>query len=84
MAIPSMRRRLGALEKLRPLEYPAFTGAEIDAIALRIDADDRFTNEEIARMRQHSPLIHGEVMISAYTGEVYMKRLGGLDWLVDI
>ena len=88
MPAPSIRRRLRNLEKLTMFAslfaYPPFSGKEIQALAKRIVKDDRFTNEEIARMHQHSPLVHGEVMITAREGEIFMKRYIGLDLLVDL
>jgi len=42
MALPSIRRRIGALEAVMPpvVDYPPFSSAEVEAIAERVQAGD--------------------------------------------
>ena len=88
MAISSIRRRVRKLETLprflSRLNHLPFTGAEIQAIANRIVEGDDFTGEEVARMHRHTPLMHGECLITAYNGNIFMKRYLGIDVLRDI
>jgi hypothetical protein len=83
MPIPSMRRRLRRLETEGPFRrichYSPLTPSEIDTIAHRLTQEERLTREEVERIGQHSPVIQGEVLITAYRGIVTMKRYVGLD-----
>jgi hypothetical protein len=83
MSIASVRRRLSSLEGsgvfTPPRTYRPFTPTEIQAIALRIEDDDRLSADELHRMEQHTPLVDHEVLISAHNGGVFMKRYIGID-----
>ena len=83
MPIASVRRRLIRLEEsgvfTPPRRYPPLTGPEIQAMALRIVEDDWLAPVEVRRLEQHSPVIDREILITAYNGNVFMKRYPGVD-----
>jgi hypothetical protein len=35
--------------------------------------------EEVERLERHSPVIHGELLITTHNGHVTVKRYGGID-----
>ena len=82
MALTSIRRRISALETvIRPVfDYPPLTPAEIEAIASRVRAGDSLEAEEVDRLMQHSPVFHGEYLITAYNREVTVNRCVGIDF----
>lgn len=63
----------------RVIDYPPFTPAEVEAIGRRVQAGDRLEAEEVERLEQHSPVIHGELLITTHKRHVTVKRYGGLD-----
>ena len=83
MPIESVRRRRVSLEEsgafIPPRRYPQFTSPEIQAMALRILDDDWLAPHEVRRLEQHSPVIDREILITAYNGNVFMKRYPGVD-----
>jgi hypothetical protein len=83
MPIATIRRRVGKLETEGPFRrirhYPPLTAQEIDTIVHRLEEDDRLTIEEVEPMEQHSPIICGEFLITAYGRRVIVKRYGGLN-----
>ena len=83
MPIASIRRRVGKLETKGPFRhirnYPPLTASEIDALAHRLEIDERLTHEEAERLEQYSPILQGELLISAHRGQVTIKRYIGLD-----
>jgi hypothetical protein len=42
-------------------------------------AGQGWTNEEAARVAKQSPIIQGELLITAHRGEVSIKRYPGVD-----
>ena len=83
MAMPSIRRRIGKLESesdlRRPRNYPPFTSSEIVEVARRVREGGRFANDELRRLEQLSPLVDGEFLITAFRGNIAVKRYGGVD-----
>jgi hypothetical protein len=83
MPLASIRRRVGRLEGvamfLSLVEYPPLTSPEIEAIAYRVEVGEPLTREEVDRLHHQSPIIEGELLITAYRGNVTIKRYGGLD-----
>jgi len=55
---------------MSPVEYPPLTSVEIEDVANRA---------QMGRLRQHSPIIDGELLITAYQGFVTVKRYIGVD-----
>ena len=87
MAIASIRRRIQALESVILIasfvEYEPLTSVEINAIAHRAQMGRQLTQEEVARLERQSPIVEGELLISAHRGDVFIKRYIGVD-LADI
>ena len=83
MAIASIRRRIQALESVilvdSLVEYAPLTSVEINAIAHRVQMGQRLTNEEVTRLERQSPIVEGELLISAHRGDVFIKRYIGVD-----
>jgi hypothetical protein len=81
--IPSIRRRLGALEALDAWspnrDYPPPTHSEILAIEQRMRAGGSLSRTELGQLEQHSPIIDGELMMTCWAGRFSMKRYIGLD-----
>ena len=61
------------------VEYPPLTSPEVNPIAYRVQMGKPLTADEMARLTQQSPVIEGELLISAHRGSVSIKRYGGLD-----
>ena len=80
MPSASVRRRLVALESVLVMpEFPPFTAAEIAALDERVRAGEEFTSTELKRVEQHSPLVSGELLITCYRGNLFIKRYIGVD-----
>jgi hypothetical protein len=83
MPIASIRRRIVALESViavvPEVDYPPLTPLEIEAVARRAQMGQRLTRDEAARLSQHSPIIAGELLITAHRGLIWVKRYGGVD-----
>jgi hypothetical protein len=83
MGFPAIKRRVGKLESVfapdRWAAYPPLTPEEIEALAGRMAAGQGWTNEEAARVAKQSPIIQGELLITANRGEVFIKRYPGVD-----
>ena len=83
MPIPSIRRRVGKLESsgtlYSPIDYPPLSLSEIEEFACRARDGDRFSRQERGRLQQHSPIVGGEVLMTAYRGQVVVKRYPGVD-----
>jgi len=45
---------------------------------------ERLAKEQVDRLTQRSPVMHGEILITAYGGNVFMKRYGGVDVVADL
>ena len=83
MSAASIRRRLGALEfvvgpSLFP-DYAPLTAGEVEAIAERVRMRKQLTAIELHRLQRQSPIVSGELLISAYRGNVSVKRYSGVD-----
>jgi hypothetical protein len=83
MPLASIRRRVDRLQGLdmfvTVINYPPLTSPEIEAIANRVLAGEPLTKEEVDRLQFQSPIIDGELLITAHRGTVFIKRYGGLD-----
>jgi hypothetical protein len=83
MPIPSIRRRLDALEAIDAWSlignYPAPTHYEVLAIEQRMRAGGSLSRAELGQLEQHSPIIDGELMMTCWKGRFSMKRYIGLD-----
>ena len=81
MGTATLRRRLATLETTLTVTptFPPFTPDEIDALDQRARAGDGFTSVELKRVEQYSPLIAGELLITCYGGNLFIKRYVGID-----
>ncbi len=83
MPLPTIRRRVGKLESsglfASPVDYPPLTSAEVEEFATREQMGKRFSRQELERLQQHTPIVDGEILMSAYRGKVFVKRYPGLD-----
>jgi hypothetical protein len=83
MPLASIRRRVGKLEGVAMfvtlVDYPPFKSSEIEAIAFRVKVGNPLTKEEVDRLQRQSPIVDGELLITAYRGNVTIKRYGSLD-----
>ena len=81
MPLPSIRRRVGRLAILfqAPREYPPFTRAEVEDLALRIRTGGPITSEEIARVESKHSVVRGEYIICAARGRMACKHYIGVD-----
>jgi hypothetical protein len=83
MSIAGIRRRLGALEAagnwILVGKYPPLTRSEIVDIEMRARRGEEPTKLELARIEVQSPVIDGELLMTARRGQLFMKRYWGLD-----
>ena len=83
MALLAMRRRIGKLETVFVVDRfagrPPLTMDEIEALAGRAAGGESWTEEEEARLARQCPIIQGELLVTAYRGEVFVKRYCGID-----
>jgi hypothetical protein len=83
MSIAAIRRRLRALEKTGSWmlldKYPPLTHSEIAGIETRARRGEEPTKSELARVERQSPIIDGELLMSAHRGQLFMKRYLGID-----
>ena len=83
MPIPTMRRRIGALEAVlfeQPVkEFARLTPSEVDDIERRVRAGEKFTPIELQRIESQSPIVQGSVIVSCQKGNLYVKRYLGVD-----
>jgi hypothetical protein len=83
MSIPGIRRRLRALESLGSWmlidRYPQLTRSEVLDIEQRARRGEEPTKLELALVERQSPIIDGELLMSAHRGQLFMKRYLGID-----
>ena len=87
MALASLLRRTTRLEQVFVMDtmagYPPLTSDEIAALAQRMADGDQWTDLEKARVIKQCPYIHGgvdgSVTINVHTGNIYVKRIIGVD-----
>jgi hypothetical protein len=81
MATTNIRRRLGNLEMvLRAMPaYPPFTRPEIAEVDRRVRAGEMLTPAELLRLERHTPIVEGELLITCYGGNLFIKRYLGVD-----
>ena len=83
MPMASILRRLERVEGsglfTPPVDYPPLSISEIEEFARRARDGDRLSREESDRLQQHSPIVGGEVLMTAYRGQVVVKRYPGVD-----
>jgi hypothetical protein len=83
MSLASIRRRVGKLQTVIVVDplpgYPPLTTDEIEALAGRMADGRTWTEEETARVIRQCPISQGELMITAYEGQVAIKRYVGVD-----
>jgi hypothetical protein len=79
----AIRRRIRDLEaafaSALMLDYPPLTRSEIVDIERRARADERLTKIELDRVERQSPIIDGELLMTGYRGQVFVKRYLGID-----
>ncbi len=83
MSISRMRKRLSALEEAgnwaRIGKLPPLTSSEIAEIDQRARAGKTLSKLELARVERQSPILDGELMMTAYGGRLFIKRYLGID-----
>jgi hypothetical protein len=83
MPTATIRRRVRNLETVLALalmpDYLPFTTSEVADIERRTRAGERLTRVEVHRLEQQSPIIDGELIITAHRGHVFVKRYLGID-----
>jgi hypothetical protein len=83
MSIAGIRRRLRALEALggRVLidKHPPLTWSEVFDIEQRARGGEQRTKLELVRVERQSPIIDGELLMTAHRGRLFMKRYLGID-----
>jgi|HubBroStandDraft_3_1064219.scaffolds.fasta_scaffold1197187_2 hypothetical protein len=83
MGLPTIRRRVRNLESVFVIDrfagYPPLTPEEIEALAVRMVEDKKWSEEETGRVVRQCPIIQKELLITATRGEVFMKRYLGID-----
>lgn len=83
MGIASVRQRVDRLERTgvfaRIINYPFFSRSEVAALADRLQAGRRLGSDEVKRIEFLTPVMSGELLITAYQGRVFMKRYPGID-----
>ena len=87
MALGSLQRRTARLERVFAVDsvaqYPPLTADEMQTLADRKANGDKWTDVETARVIRQCPYIHcsvdGSLSIHGSKGEVYIKRIIGVD-----
>lgn len=83
MSIAGIQRRLGGLEAagnwILVEKYPPLTRSEIVNIEMRARRGEEPTKLELARIERKSPIIDGELLMTAHRGQLFMKRYLGID-----
>ncbi|MGA2271326.1 MAG: hypothetical protein ABSH44_22895 [Bryobacteraceae bacterium] len=83
MSLVSIRRRVGKLQTVIVVDplpgHPPLTADEIEALARRMADGQTWTEEEMARVIRQCPISQGQLMITAYGGQVTIKRYVGVD-----
>jgi hypothetical protein len=83
MFVAGLRRRLRALEETGTWilvdQYSPLTGSEIADIEMRARRGEEPTKLELARVERQSPIIDGELLMTAHRGQLFMKRYLGID-----
>ena len=83
-----MERRLRRLESVIVVDpfgdYPPLTHEEIVELVDRDARGEPWSDLEKARLARQCPYQRGELMISAYDGEIGIKRYVGIDVLQDL
>ena len=81
-------RRIRALEAvimpLQTRDYLPLAPDEILDVIRRIETGGKFTTVELERFEQHSPLMHGEYLLSCHRRNLVVKRYGGVDVVNDL
>ena len=82
MSIPGIRRHLRAIEALGGWmlleKYPPLTRSEVLDIEQRARRGEEPTKLELALVERQSPIIDGELLMSAHRGQLFMKRYLGI------
>jgi len=60
-------------------KYPPLTRSEIADIETRSRRGEEPTQLESARVERQSPIIDGELLMTAHRGQLFMKRYLGID-----
>ena len=83
MSIAGIRRRLRSLEEMSSWmllgKYPPLTSSEIANIENRARRGEEPTKLELAQVERQSPIIDGELLMTAHRGQLFMKRHLGID-----
>jgi hypothetical protein len=79
----AIRRRIRDLEAafasaLMP-DYPRLTHSEIADIERRARAGERLAKAELDRIERQNPIIDGELLMTRYRGQLFLKRYLGID-----
>ena len=83
MSMPGIRRRLRSLEATSSWilldKYPPLISSEIADIETRARRGEEPTKLELALIERQSPIIDGELLMTAHRGQLFMKRYLGID-----
>jgi hypothetical protein len=83
MSIAGIRRRRRAFEETANWilvgKHPPLTVSEIADIERRARGGEEPTKLELARVERQSPIIDGELLMTAHRGQLFMKRYLGID-----
>jgi hypothetical protein len=83
MSIAGIRRRIRGLEAsgnwMLLDKYPPLTRSEIADIETRARRGEEPTKLELALVERQSPIIDGELLMTSYRGQLFMKRYLGVD-----
>jgi hypothetical protein len=83
VSVAGIRRRLRTLEAegswMMPDKYPPLTRSEIADIETRARRGEEPSKLELARVERQSPIIDGELLMTAHRGQLFIKRYLGID-----
>jgi hypothetical protein len=63
----------------RTSDYPPLTRSEIVDIERRARAGEMLARVELERVERQSPIVDGELLMTCYSGRLFLKRYLGVD-----